>query len=73
MLIGMLSCICMPIAQTCIKTIIYLLHLESEKKIRLNELNELEYTKTTSLISSYAHKHVFLYLLAQTNIKTLLY
>ena len=37
------------------------------------ELNELESSKTPSEMTSYAHKHVFLYLHAQTNINTLLY
>ena len=44
-----------------------------KKKTKLNELNELECSKTPSQMSSYAHKHVFLYLHAQTNISTLLY
>ena len=44
-----------------------------KKKTELNELNELEYSKTPSQMTSYAHKHVFLYLHAQTNIDTLLY
>ena len=48
-------------------------HQGWENKIELNELIELEYSKTPSQMSSYAHKHVFLYLHAQTNIDTLLY
>ena len=43
------------------------------KKIELNELNELEYSKAPSTMSSYTQEHVFLYLHAQTNINTLLY
>ena len=35
-------------AQTHIKTFIYLSHLKSEKKAELNELSELEYSKTLS-------------------------
>ena len=41
--------------------------MKSEKK--KTELNELEYSKTPSQMSSYAYKHVFLYLHAQTNIR----
>ena len=37
------------------------------------ELNELESSNTPSEMTSYAHKHVFLYLHTQTNINTLLY
>ena len=44
-----------------------------KKETELNELNELESSKTPSQMSSYAHKHVFLYLHAQTNINTLLF
>ena len=40
-----------------------------KKKTELNELNELEYLETPSQMSSYAHWHVFLYLLAKTYIK----
>ena len=43
------------------------------KKIELNELNELVYSKAPSTMSSYTKEHVFLYLHAQTNINTLLY
>ena len=61
-------------AQTCIKTFIYLSYLEWEKKkTEHNELIELEYWKTLSQMSSYAHKHVFLFLHAQTNMNTLPY
>ena len=42
-------------------------------RIELNELNELEYSKAPSTMSSYTQEHVFLYLHAQTNINTLLY
>ena len=54
-------------AQTCIKTLIYLSHLNSEKK---TELNELEYLKRPLQMSSYAHWRAFLYLHAQTYINT---
>ena len=40
--------------------------------MELNELNELNCSKTPSQMSSYAHKRVFLYLHAQTSINTLL-
>ena len=43
------------------------------EKIELNELNELKYSNTPSQMSRFAHKHVFLYLHAQTNLNTLLY
>ena len=46
---------------------------KSEKKIELNELNELKCSKTPSQMSSYVHKHVSLYLHAQANMNTLLY
>ena len=42
-------------------------------KTELNELSELKCLKTPSQMSSYANKHVFLYLHAHTNINTLLY
>ena len=42
-------------AHTCIKTFINLSHFNSVKKIELNELNELEYSKTPSQMSSSAH------------------
>ena len=38
---------------------------EIRRKIEQNELNELECSKIPTQISSYAHKHVFLYLHAQ--------
>ena len=60
-------------AQTCIKTFIHLSHFKSEKQTELNELNELECSKTPSQMSRYAHYHVFLYLHAQTNINTLIF
>ena len=44
-----------------------------EKKTELNELSELEYWKTPSQMSSYAHWHAFLYLHAQTSIKTFIH
>ena len=40
------------------------------KEIEQNELNELEYSKAPSMISSYTQEHVFFYLHAQTNINT---
>ena len=43
------------------------------KKNELNELNELESSKTPSQMSSHAHKQVFLYLYAQTCIKTFIH
>ena len=43
------------------------------KKIELNELNELDYSKAASTMSSYTQEHVFLYLHARTIINTLLY
>ena len=49
---------------------IYLSHLKLEKKTELNELSELKYWKTPSQMSSYAHWRAFLYLYAQTSIKT---
>ena len=42
-------------------------------RIELNELNELEYSKAPSTMSSYTQEHVFLYFHAQSNINTLLY
>ena len=51
---------------------VYLSYLKL-KKTELNELNELESSKTPSQMSSYAHKHVFLYLHAQTCIKTFIH
>ena len=42
-------------------------------RIELNELNELEYSKAPSTMSSYTQEHVFLYLHARTIINTLLY
>ena len=61
------------LAQTCIKTFIHLSHSKSEKQTELNKLNELKCSKTPSQKSSYAAKHVFLYLHAQTFIKTFIY
>ena len=43
------------------------------KKIELNELDELEYSKAPSTMGSYTQEHDFLYLHAQTNITPLLY
>ena len=48
---------------------IYLSQLKLEKKTELNELSELEYWKTHSQMSSYG----FLYLHAQTSIKTFIH
>ena len=45
---------------------------KSEKQTELNELNELEHSKTPSKMSGYAEKHVFLYMHAQTNTNMLL-
>ena len=39
-------------------------------RLKLSELNELKCSKSPSHMSSYAHKHVLLYLHAQTNINT---
>ena len=47
--------------------------IKIRKKIELNELNELEYSKAPSTMSSYTQEHVFMYLHAQTNINILLY
>ena len=55
------------LAKTFIKILIYLSHLKT-KKTELNNLSELECSKTPSKMSSYAHQHVFLYLHAQTDI-----
>ena len=53
---------------------IYSLFASKIRKINeLNELNELKCSKTLSQMSSYAHKHVFFYLHAQTNLNTLLH
>ena len=54
MLSDMLSCICMPKSK-------HLSVLKSEKKSKLSELNELEYLKTPSQMSSFANWHAFLY------------
>ena len=43
------------------------------KKIELNELDELEYSKAPSTMGSYTQEHDILYLHAQTNISPLLY
>ena len=72
-------------AQTCFKTFIsptfnrhsfhqHSFHqLKIKKKIEVNELSELDYSKAPSMMSSYTQEHVFLYLHAQTIINTLLY
>ena len=72
-------------AQTCFKTFIsptfnrhsfhqHSFHqLKIKKKIEVNELSELDYSKAPSTMSSYTQEHVFLYLHAQTNINTLFY
>ena len=44
-----------------------------KKKTELSKLNELKCSKSPLHMSSYAHKHVFLYLPAQPNLDTLLY
>ena len=49
---------------------IHLSHIKLKKKTKLNELSELEYWKAPSQMSSYA---MFLYLHAQTCIKTFIY
>ena len=66
MLTDMLSCICMFKSK-------HLSVLKSEKKSKLNELNELECPKTPSQMSNSAHWHAFLYLHAQTCIKTFIH
>ena len=55
-----LECACLNIYQNILSFILY-------------KINELDYLKTLSKMSSYAHKHIFLYLHAQTNIDTLFY
>ena len=67
----MLSCICL-LKHLSIYLLIYCIW-NQKKKIKLSELNELKCSKTPSQMSSCAHKHVFLYLHAQTNINTLFY
>ena len=67
MLTDILFCICFL---NMYQNIYYLSHLRLNKE---TELNELESSKTPSQMSSYAHKHVFLYLHAQTNINTLFF
>ena len=49
-------------AQKSIKISICFSNLKSEKKIMLNEINEQEYSKAPSLMSSYTQEHVLLYL-----------
>ena len=62
------------LTSTFIKMFIHSSHVKSEKKkTELNELSKLECSKTPSQMSSYAHKHVSLYLHAKTNINILLY
>jgi len=51
---------------------LFLFEIKKKKKIEFNDLNEIECSKTPSQMSSYVHKHVFLYLHAQTNINPLL-
>ena len=60
-------------AKISIKTSIHFSDKKTEKKIKLNELNELEYLKAPSTMSSFTQEHVSLYLQAQTNINTLFY
>ena len=47
--------------------------IKNKKKIEVNELSELDYSKAPSTMSSYTQEHVFLHLHAQTIINTLLY
>ena len=54
----------------CLNHNIYLSVLKSRKK---SKLNELEYSKTPSQMSNSAHWHAFLYLHAQTCIKTFIH
>ena len=51
----------------------YLFIAFEKKNNELNELNELECSKTPSKMSRYAHEHVFFYLYAQKNVNSLLY
>ena len=71
MLTDKLSCICMLKNESYHFFFYYILN--QKKKTELNKLDKLEYSKTPSQMSSYAHKHVFLHLHAQTDIDTLLY
>ena len=59
MLTDMHFCICMLKSK---HLFIYL--IKNKKKTELNELSEPEYLKTSSQMSSYAHWHAFMYLLA---------
>ena len=68
MLTDMLSCICMLTSN-----IHLFILLKIRKKTESNELSELKYLKTPSQKSTYAHWHVFLYLLALTCIKILIH
>ena len=69
MLTDMLSCICLL---KHISKYLFIYRIwNQKKKTELNELNELECSKTPSMMSSYAHKHIFFYLHAQTNMNTL--
>ena len=70
MLTDMLTSIC-KIRQ--VSKHLFIFAIKNKKKFKLNELNELEYSKAPSTISSYTQEHVFLYLHAQTNSNTLLY
>ena len=50
------------------------LHWKLEKnRTEPNELDELKYSKSLNQTTSYAHWHAFLYLHAQTRIKTFIY
>ena len=48
-------------------------HLKFRKKTELNELNEQDYSKAPSQLSSYAHIHTPLYLQAQICINMLFF
>ena len=62
----MLSCISML-------TLNIYLFIPFKRETELNELNELEYSKTPSQMSNSAHWHAFLYLHAKTCIKTFIH
>ena len=71
-----LSLLTCSLVFACLNQNTYISVLKSEKKSKLNErneLNELEYSKTPSQMSSSAHWHAFLYLHAQTCIKTFIH
>ena len=68
-----LTCFSISACLNMYQNIYELIAFEIRNKRQLNELNKLEYSKTPSQMSIYAHKHVFLYLHAQTNMDTLFY